>query len=698
VKSSVETKIDQTLRNIGSNIEAGGGFSLTTTGDATFAGANINVGGDAFLDIGGNTNILAVVDYDYSYCNKDTSSWGGLVKEKHIIESSEQKLQGSAVNVQEGLTIHTGNNLNLVASNIHVGGSADIDAGNNINILSADQVSAYYEVHQKTNYIGDLARAVGTLALASMTGGTSLLAVNEGFDVGCSEGKCSASMIVGSQVEDENITRTTTAIGSAIHVGGDLSMNAKNDITIKGSDIVIGGDGIVSAGNNINIIEAKNTTEHTSSHSETTITSGVQVGNAYVDVAYAAYRLYEATQAVDKATEALQAMKDKYDEGKASADAVRDAERNLAMATANLANATLALVASIAGAATAASSSYGTGMYASASVNLETNKSSTTLSSVQSVSSNIFGENIAFISGNDMNQIGSNVIANNTLFYDIANDFSILSSTDTYRTTSGTETIMAGGSVGNNAVQVNVGYNQSQNVASGTTHNNSSILAENIIINTGNNATFAGANVNANSSLDMSIGGDLTVESKQDSDYAKGSNWGVNAGIGIGYGTDAKGNDMSGNRNGSGGFNIGSSNHDSAWVNDMTELTGGTVNIHVGGKTSIVGAMIAAGAYDESGNFVDNGSLALKTNELEYKDLYDFNTSNENGFGLSASTGSTTLTAKDTGEEKKQTTHATIGQGNITVGGEDNPELAKLNRDTDKAQEITKDIITGALN
>ncbi len=39
-----------------------------------------------------------------------------------------------------------------------------------------------------------------------------------------------------------------------------------------------------------------------------------------------------------------------------------------------------------------------------------------------------------------------------------------------------------------------------------------------------------------------------------------------------------------------------------------------------------------------------------------------------------------------------------LSWGNITVGGDTNPELAGLNRDTDKVQEITKDEITGALD
>ena len=53
---------------------------------------------------------------------------------------------------------------------------------------------------------------------------------------------------------------------------------------------------------------------------------------------------------------------------------------------------------------------------------------------------------------------------------------------------------------------------------------------------------------------------------------------------------------------------------------------------------------------------------------------------------------------KDKGSEKEQITHATMGSGNITVGGESNPDLEGLNRDVSVAQEITKDKITGALD
>lgn len=685
-----KTDIKSSVKNIGSEINAGGDMGMAVDGNATFAGTTVNVGGNADLDVEGNTNIVAVVDSEYEYHKTKKSSYGGLVKEKDITEDSAQHLQGANVNVVDGLTLNTGNNLNILASDVNVGGNADIDAGNNINIMAGDEVSTHYELHEKTNYLNGALNMLGTVALGSMTAGVGLWAGADSVDVGCENGHCGANMTIGKQTKDETYTETHTAISSAINVGGDLSMDAQNDINIQGSDISAGGTGAVNAGNNINILEAQNTQKTTSSHEDTKISVSANVGNAYVDAGYAAADMVKAADAVVKATEDLHRMQELHKQGKASSEAVRDAEIALGMATANAVNAELGMVSSTAGAASAAGTSFGTGMYGSVGANFETTKITNSSDTKQSVASNLFGENMSFTSGNNMTQVGANVSATDTVSYDIGNNLNVLASTETYRTESGSQSITAGSTVGNNAVQVNAGYSESSNRASGTTYNNSNVSADTVIVKTGNDATFAGANVNADDKLSMNIGGNLNVESKQDTDYAKGNNWGVNAGVG-----------SSGSV--SGGFNVGSSNHDSAWVNDVTELTGGNVDINVDGKTSVTGAVIAAG---------EDGDLNLATNELEYNDIHDFNKSENRGFGVNTGIGistdkgqtnlhpqgSTTVSATHTGADMEQTTHATIGSGNITVSGDTNHELAGLNRDTDKVQEITKDQITGALD
>jgi len=59
--------------------------------------------------------------------------------------------------------------------------------------------------------------------------------------------------------------------------------------------------------------------------------------------------------------------------------------------------------------------------------------------------------------------------------------------------------------------------------------------------------------------------------------------------------------------------------------------------------------------------------------------------------------GSTTISLKNRGYEKEGITRATIGNGTITIAGNSNPDLTGLNRYITKSQEVTKDMITNAL-
>ena len=108
---------------------------------------------------------------------------------------------------------------------------------------------------------------------------------------------------------------------------------------------------------------------------------------------------------------------------------------------------------------------------------------------------------------------------------------------------------------------------------------------------------------------------------------------------------------------------------------------------------------------------IDNTyNLSLTTNSLTYQDLNDYYTSTTKGNGLTtnvgtssesffkgiAPNGTTTITLVNSGEDKKQDTRATIGNGSIVIA--DNKDISDLNRDMTKSQETTQDQITGALN
>ena len=124
-------------------------------------------------------------------------------------------------------------------------------------------------------------------------------------------------------------------------------------------------------------------------------------------------------------------------------------------------------------------------------------------------------------------------------------------------------------------------------------------------------------------------------------------------------------------------------------------------------KSSKLGAVIAS----------ETDNLTLDTGKLKYSDIKDYDTQNSSNIGFTVSDGqydnesilrtgnehdtlTTKITLKDQGQEKEQLTKATIGNGKIIVGGQEQTEedLQGLNRDVNNSQTITKDQITAALD
>jgi hypothetical protein len=103
----------------------------------------------------------------------------------------------------------------------------------------------------------------------------------------------------------------------------------------------------------------------------------------------------------------------------------------------------------------------------------------------------------------------------------------------------GSKTTNASISVGNNGVGISAGYSQSDNFILSNTHNNSEILAKNGIfsLNTTKNTNIKGGNVIANQ-VALNIGGDLNLETLQDTYEQQGSSYGINIGAGAGKGGD----------------------------------------------------------------------------------------------------------------------------------------------------------------
>ena len=249
-----------------------------------------------------------------------------------------------------------------------------------------------------------------------------------------------------------------------------------------------------------------------------------------------------------------------------------------------------------------------------------------------------------------------------------------------------------------NGLYGSVGYNQSNQEQYVERHNNSLIQANNgkVVINTTKDTTLKGANVKGK---DVNITAEnLIIESLQDKSKTTGSSFGMN--VGAGKTKDGL--------SGTAGFESGSVNNESAWVNSQSSIIANdNLNIKVKDTTNVKGAIIAS----------ETDNLTLNTGKLVYSDIKDYDTQNSSSFGLSTSLGQydndstirtglpvdatgAKVTLKEHGKEKEQTTKATIGKGTIIVNNKEQTEqdLSGLNRDTTKTQQITKDQITAALD
>ena len=223
----------------------------------------------------------------------------------------------------------------------------------------------------------------------------------------------------------------------------------------------------------------------------------------------------------------------------------------------------------------------------------------------------------------------------------------------------------------------------------GITHSNSHITAgNNLSVTSGNDTVIEGGNL-AGTDVAMDVGGDLTVASVQDTGQVKGDRWDVSANITVGVGV-------------SGGASVGYGETDgsSAWVNEQSSIIGsGSADIRTEGHTQIDGAVIAN--IDEEGN--DGGNLSLNTGTLAYSDIEDhdqekstylnvgFTMGDDNSTNQTESGTNYTASGHYNNHDKEQINRATVGEGTITVRDNTEQDTSDLNRDTDLAQEVTKD-------
>ena len=438
---------------------------------------------------------------------------------------------------------------------------------------------------------------------------------------------------------------------------------------------------------------------------------------------------------------------------------------------------TLVTAALISQGAAASSSAYTWGFSVGASAELSGTTSKDSSKSSSSVASNLSGNNIKILTDSNkdtaINIKGSNLYARGDIHLSTHNLF-MEASQDSYEAKQSSKTIsgrvsatMYGGGGGSAGLD----YSKSNMKEESLSHNNAKVYAgHNIYALASNDALIKGANLRADNALALKVGHDLSLASLRDSYNYNSKSSSIGAGIGI---SGTKTNSDPDNPYDIGNNIVRYSNSKLSSINAnysrsksstmvkqtvLSSITAKQLNIEVGANTDLKGSLIAAGYYDESGNFIDNGKLRLKTDSLTFSNLSNtrYDKSNSLSIGINyafkdpqqeGESGSKDGGSKDKeskGTESKENdrlkqddlsaehiqntiksikekvakedsknfssssvslsrshsvrldkTLATVGRGNLIINNEaGSDELSRLNRDTAKIQ---KDIVNSNL-
>ncbi|MCG9751054.1 hemagglutinin repeat-containing protein [Vibrio brasiliensis] len=640
----------------------------------------------------------------------------------------EKKRQGEETSTAQSSSIQSGGNLTVNGGSVKVVGS-ELNADNNVNltadtgdveILAAKETTKTFKSEEK------LAISFDTVTKVLVGDVQDLVKVEDG----------TVKISLGEATYDKEKQKSDALNhkGSNISAKNDVSIDAESSILVEGSSLTADsdsneqGDISLSAKDDVTIKESVDTLSEQSKEVHGKAEASVIVQHQAVEVAKAAVALKKSTKklkqakadykqykkGLDSLQSTLATLEQEYTDRKPGVlfedveelrDLISEVKSDeawyvagVALATQDVVSKTTLLVQQTA-AAVQSTGTYGF----NAGIHLDVEASKTTASSQQTTSqgSQLSGQNILVRAGqqegNKANISGSALKANDNLEI-AANEVNITSSQDTHNSKSETQSGQIGASMtvygASTGINLNASFDRNQSNSSSVTHNNSQLNADNIAITSNQDTNIKGATVAANDSLTVDVGGNLNVASVQDRHSSSQKGAGISGGLSLSGGSDA--GQLTG---GSSGINA-SNGRTRTKQTVLTSLnSGGSADITVANNTDVKGALIAT--TDENGQ--DSGELNLTTGSLTFADLSNTSYNQNRSMGLNTSVGvndgeldstnnSTSVQYKNTSGYSKSKTLATIGQGQLTIADSENSDdTSRLNRDTEHTE---KDLFT----
>ena len=709
----INQEVAQTQLTAGKNVDINAGKNIELQANDVKAGQSIYVGNtlmqrqadDTLKAADGllmpeNVKLSTVETHDQQW-DEQQSGYRGVFKE--LVKVAEVGLAGvkslfPGVNVDTKLTVgetssqrdeqikQTGTN--LTADNVYVGSSGQTT-------LTSAEISA------KNTVISGQKVTLDSAEEQNITAQSHSKESIEGLGVKLNKDNIRLGGFISEDASQSSKTTETTHKAGSINTEN-LKIQGADGVDILGQNIKATGDTVLDHGRgdlNIGGYENKTTVED-KTHKET-ISAEVGVRNAYLDAALAVGAVKDAAEAVKQAKDQYSQAQRDYASGKITKEALDDTKANVAMATANLANAQIA-VGSAAATAAASSATYGFTIGANGERIETTTTTNTTQGKWQG--SELDLNNLTLKSENqDVNLQGSRLTATGTTTFDGTKDFNVTagkehsSQDSTSKTNSQSVSYTYGG--GGSA---SIGKQTSSAHDESLTHVNSQVEL-NKVSGALNKLNIQGGEVSIADRGDIKVN-EIHVESLQDT--ASGNSSSKGGSVGAGFGS-------SGLSNVTASYNQAKGENDKAWVNETSKLLIGNAqndaDLDAMGVKNVtnIGGVIANATKNEDGSLTDHGKLNY-SGALELKDIQDHSSESNRGFNASTSvgtsikgeskesslhpSGSTTVGLQSTGNEKEQLTKATMGQGTVSN------TIADTNRDINNTQEITRDQVTGMLN
>lgn len=606
---------------VGSTLQSTGNTTLTAGQDIQARAADVQAAGNLTVTAGSNVVIESGIATSSVSSARKTNNSGFLSSSTRTERSSTSSTQAIASNFGgKNVTVASGplrqaqgdrGDIRITASNV----VADQD----LTLAAAGKVSIEAGTNTQTQ--------------------TSYSALSESGLM--SSGGLDVSIGTRDQSTDQKNTRTSAAASTVGSTGSNVTITAGTSYTQTGSDVVVPAGNVTITAQKVDITSAA---QNSSSQTDTEFKqSGITLSISNPVLA-AAQTINSMGKAIEKAKDGRMqalALASAGAAGYNAADAVqkqgsvKDATAADKMGGINI-NLSLGSSSSESHSTSQATTQRGSSVHAGGNVNIKATGSATDSDT----------------HNGDITVGGSTIQAGNTVTLDAQNKLNLVSTQNTTQDRSSNSSSSGSVGVGYSStagLNVNASASESSGRSNGSsvTQNNTLIQGQQIALKSGSDTTVAGAVVRADQ-VSANVGGNLLVESRQDTDTYQ--NRSSNSGGSISVGTQG----------GSGSISFGKSNTDSTYAS-VTQQSGirsgdGGFDITVQGKTRLVGGVISTTeAGVKAGNNKISSAGGIETQDIHNSASYTAESSQVSigtsagsssaGFGQDSGTAASTTKA-----------------------------------------------------